>query len=816
MCSVMGVLFGMSVLPAHAQLAPTVVFSELNWGGSARGIADEWFEIANVGAEPVDVGGWSVTGMATGGEVITFPAGAVIPPYSTYLVSNYGVGDASTLAFTPDLVTTVVSIPNTKITATLIAADGTVIDSITDPSTPDFGSSIAPFASMERDFATLAWQAPTESMNLTDSTQLGTPGFASVPAQIAEPDVIDEPVELTETTEVPDDALAPTVVLEDNIAQTVVLEDVIAEEPVVADVIAEEPIVEEVIVPEEIVNEANTTILIEDPVVEVIVEPAVEIAPELTIEVVIDPVVEAPVESIDEPVIIDPDFTIDAVLEEVLVIEEAIEEAAVETIPEEPSVASAPPTTPAEEPVVVEESGDLAATEAPSDSPIAGVEMPITTGDVQLNEVFVDGDEWIEIRNADDHDIDVTGWSVRDASGKATLLGDYVLAPDALLVVDAPKGKLNNDSDVVELLDASGAVVDAIEYGTDSIDAPDADESLVRTADGWLVLTAITKGTANAELQDSIEESPYGNGVAVPSSMGSTETIANNPPVYVAASNTPAPVVTADAVTSATSGTPTAAAVATKNVAKSSAPKASASVKTAGAKTAKKSSATKKKTATTVTSIDGLADGALVRYTGTVIALPDTFGSQMLMLSGAAVYFYYADWPTLAIGDVVTVIGEISTARGERRIKVASAANMTLGEHVTPTVVDVTAVDATVNAQLVRVKGTISSREGDTLMLTVGDEIIRVVASEQSGVHWSALNGSRVAIAGVVRHLDGEYVLMPRSVDDVVVEHDEIIAPAQSASNFPTNSVVGGSMLASIAGVLAYWFARSRTLIPSV
>mgnify|MGYP001603953842 CR=1 FL=1 len=79
MCGVAGVLSAMSALPAHAQFAPTVVFSELNWGGSGRGIADEWFEFANVGAEPVDVGGWSVTGMATGGGVMTLPQGAIIP-----------------------------------------------------------------------------------------------------------------------------------------------------------------------------------------------------------------------------------------------------------------------------------------------------------------------------------------------------------------------------------------------------------------------------------------------------------------------------------------------------------------------------------------------------------------------------------------------------------------------------------------------------------------------------------------------------------------------------------------------------------------
>lgn len=817
MCSLVGALSALSVVPAHAQLAPSVVFSELSWGGSGRGIADEWFELANVGATPAAIGGFTVTGMATGGGLITLPDNAEIPPGGTYLIANYAPGDASTLTVHADLVTTTVSIPNTKITATLVASDGTVVDSITDPGTPDFGSSTAPFVSMERDLATLAWQAPTISLNLNDTTQLGTPGFANVPALPAN-DATVEPPQIIDT--VTPDVSAPTAIPENDVVETPIVVDVIAEEPVVIDV-GDESIADAVPATEPIADTATAGTIVTEEIYALPEPEAASLLPEEGLEVVgVEPVTPEPTFIIDDT--LDP--TIETAHADVPEVVTAPEPVTAPQVVEATVGETSPSTTPTE---VVTPVVDPAKNSVQGESVDVGGEATTEavldeTGVLLLNEIFVQTNEWIEVRNADTHDITTTGWSVRDASGKATLLGGYVLAPNALLVVDAPKGKLNNDRDVVELLDTKGAVVDRVEYGTDTIRAPHADESLTRTTDGWFVLSTITKGMTNAEFattstHDATVPADTVSATATEtlSTNETAETTASAPPTYVAADTTPAPTVTPAA--SATPQSTTAATTSSTQTPKAATVKKT-SVNAASTKTAtKKSTGTKKKTVSTVTSIDGLADGALVRYTGTVLALPGTFGSQILMIDGAAVYFYHADWPALAVGDVVTVQGEMSTAHGERRIKIASADMLTLGDHVTPTANDTQTLDTTNNARLVRVTGIIGSREGDTLILTVGDATIRVVASEKSGVHWSALTGSRVTITGIVRHIDGEYVLMPRSMDDVVVQHDEVItSAAQSSSNFPTGEVVGGSMLASIAGILAYWFVRSRTLIPSV
>lgn len=825
-CSVLGLLPAVHVLPAYAQQSPRVVVSEINWGGSDRGIADEWFELANRDAQPADISGWSVTGMATGGAAITLAEGTVIPGYGTYLVANYAVGDDSTLAVAPDFVTTAVSIPNTKLTAALVMPDGTVVDELLDPGTPDFGSSVAPYTSMERDLATLGWRSASVSTGLVDPEQLGTPGFAEVPLviEVVEEILIDNVTTPTETAiEDPTVINEPFVENTDDAGAVTEMIDPLIEEPIIADPEFTLDVVRE---DAPVVEEAIADIVVAQVVADV-VEPTAEdqivAEPEFTDNPILEPVVEeipeetsAEVPSTEASVDVITEETSDVTIVETLAATEY--ESAASAPPTETATTVVDPTTASSE----GESGDLAAAVVtPSDDdnvqaaldPIVEAITAATSGAIRLNEIFVDGDEWIEVLNADAHDIDVSAWVVHDASGKETSLGTYVLAPGALLVIDAPSGKLNNSGDTVTLVDGTGTVIDHVAYGTDEIPVPENDESLVRIGDGWFVLATITKNATNPVIAPVV--SAAANIAASETPTKTSVTTAT--PIYVAPSNTAAPTVVASTDAPAVSTTATVASPTTKAAAStkttSTAAKTSTKKKVTTASGAKKAS---KKTATQVTNIQGAEDGAPVRYTGTVIALPGTFGSQVMLLDGAAVYFYHADWPTLTLGDMVTVEGEVSTARGERRIKVASAAAIVVTGHVDIAVTDVQAIDAASNAQLVRIDGIVRTREGDVLTVILGDSTVRVIASAQSGIRWSTLAGNHVTIVGVVRHLDGEYILMPRSMDDITVQHEETIAPARSAPHFPTRTVVGGGVLTSTAGMLGYWFVRSRALIPSL
>lgn len=153
----------------------------------------------------------------------------------------------------------------------------------------------------------------------------------------------------------------------------------------------------------------------------------------------------------------------------------------------------------------------------------APTERATVAGTLVVSEFASDADEeWIEIANAGTEDASLSGWTVEDATGKATALPDQTLGAGQFVVVANPKGKLNNDGDVIALLDPSGATVDRIAYGTEEIPAPKKSESTARGADGtWHRTTTPTAGAGNV-ISESVAatESPV---VAVESEPAAEE-----------------------------------------------------------------------------------------------------------------------------------------------------------------------------------------------------------------------------------------------------------------------------------------------------
>ncbi len=177
-----------------------------------------------------------------------------------------------------------------------------------------------------------------------------------------------------------------------------------------------------------------------------------------------------------------------------------------------PVVAAEQAPTPAEQPVASEPkaievsdaaSGSVEIVAVPMGEPATEspmlVPQPTATNTLRINEFVSDAtEEWIEIENASDAAVSLSGWSVTDASGKATALADEILAAGEYRIVTKPKGILNNDGDTISLIDPTGAVVDEIAYGTEEIPAPKKTESAARGEDGsWSVATTPTPGAEN-------------------------------------------------------------------------------------------------------------------------------------------------------------------------------------------------------------------------------------------------------------------------------------------------------------------------------
>jgi len=71
-------------------------------------------------------------------------------------------------------------------------------------------------------------------------------------------------------------------------------------------------------------------------------------------------------------------------------------------------------------------------------------------------------DEWIEISNPTGEDTILSGWIIKDKSGKEFGLGDYVIKAKSYLVLykNATKISLNDDGDSLYLVDPTGSVID--------------------------------------------------------------------------------------------------------------------------------------------------------------------------------------------------------------------------------------------------------------------------------------------------------------------------------------------------------------------
>ncbi len=78
--------------------------------------------------------------------------------------------------------------------------------------------------------------------------------------------------------------------------------------------------------------------------------------------------------------------------------------------------------------------------------------------------------EWIELVNPSDTGEVLDGWAIVDGKNTATALSGTIL-PWSRIVIETPKGQLNNGGDLIALKDVSGRVIDGVAYGdwTDAV-----------------------------------------------------------------------------------------------------------------------------------------------------------------------------------------------------------------------------------------------------------------------------------------------------------------------------------------------------------
>jgi PKD repeat protein len=90
---------------------------------------------------------------------------------------------------------------------------------------------------------------------------------------------------------------------------------------------------------------------------------------------------------------------------------------------------------------------------------------------VFINEIVSDPsedeDEWIELYSNESFAVDLNSWFLEDGSGARTMLNGILGAKgdDSFIVVEKPKGNLNNSGDIIFLKDSNAKLIDTLVYG---------------------------------------------------------------------------------------------------------------------------------------------------------------------------------------------------------------------------------------------------------------------------------------------------------------------------------------------------------------
>lgn len=183
--------------------------------------------------------------------------------------------------------------------------------------------------------------------------------------------------------------------------------------------------------------------------------------------------------------------------------------------------------------------------------------------------------------------------------------------------------------------------------------------------------------------------------------------------------------------------------------------------------------------------------GEVVGVSGRVIAEPGLLGKNIFYIaednSGMQIYSYYKDFPNLALGDKVEVIGEMSDYFGEARIKTKSKDDINIlsrGEIIKPTIVRVEDINEDWEGALVQISGEITEIKGSSWWVDDKTEEVKVYIKENTSITNENVGlGDTVTIAGVVSEYKSEYRLLPRFPDDVKVIGQVLGERTEQAAN---------------------------------
>jgi len=631
---------------------PAVVINELMWMGSSVSSSDEWLELQNTTDKAVDIAGWRLTKFSGGTEqpMLTIPSGQIVPG-GFFLVANYPMGAQSRLATMPDLVNSAMSLSNSDLQVGLYDATGNVVDVAGDRDTPLAGdyTSGSVWASMERMpggiDGTVAESWYTSSTSVNFLTEEIEKG----------------------TPGVANSNMPPMAVAGDDVSGRV---NVAMNFDGSA---SSDPEGTELTFAWDFGDGGSAS--------GVMTNHLFSRAGEFTVTLnVSDGQTE----------------TEDSLLATI-------------TMPDGPR-----------QPFPLklderDESQQDGSQTTGNDTDESMQEKSFQTSSmIWLSELLPDPtgrdetDEFIELSNAGDEPVNLTGWKLTD--GKTDFELDGTIEPEDYVTILRPQSKiaLNNSGDTVFVVDPFGKTINGVTYGKSV-----SGKSFSRqgSTEQW-VWTEPTPGTTN-EVR----------------SLEDDETIERS------------------AVDETAKG---------RNVSLAEARQ--------------------------------LPLRTTVMITGSVIALPGQLGETMFYVgdnqSGLQVYSSQADFPALALGESITVVGQVGRSDGEVKVNVKSADDIVIinrGPDVSAVPVEqLTTGEA---GRLVTVVGQVASKQRQRLEVRTSQSSVAVTVKASTGIDMGSFKvDDQVSIAGIVQATSSGIRLLPRSPDDIVAVVPEV-APIQPVAH---------------------------------
>ncbi|MCR4313921.1 MAG: lamin tail domain-containing protein [Candidatus Uhrbacteria bacterium] len=476
-------LLTVAALPVRTHAStPTIVISEIAWAGSSISSSDEWIELVNLSDDSIDLSGWILTGAGSSDSDFVLPEGAVVASHSTYLMANYEhTHENSALESAPDFITSTLSLSNSGFNLSLYDTGNALIDVAGGTGAPFAGGSGGTGDSPDGRYTSMvrvdglgdgsleeSWaDADTASGFKAGVEDLGTPGVAVFTAIATEPEVIQEEVadesvhvlinefvvdpnegedEWIELVNVSTESIDLTGwTLEDSTGKQTVLEDTIG---------ASEYLL--VTAPLGKLNNDTDSILLKDAT-----------------GMLVDSL-EYGTEELSAP-----------------------KDGAALARGASGSFELTYATTPGEANVIDPEKPEVEVVETVS-------------ANIRISEFVVDppedGGEWIELYNGGDSSATLEGWTIEDAAGQVTDLSTVTINAGAYVIVEEPKGKLNNDGDSIILKDATSTVVETVVYGGDGYVVPKDGEALARNGETFEITQEPTPGSENVIVISNEEE----------------------------------------------------------------------------------------------------------------------------------------------------------------------------------------------------------------------------------------------------------------------------------------------------------------------